>query len=86
VKIIDARVKKQYAAGHVDKAMNLPHAEVRANLQDLDPETITITYCNKGTTGNAVQNILLNKGIRKVYNLSGGHKTYTRNEMLKKKK
>lgn len=86
VKIIDARVKKQYAAGHVDKAMNLPHSDVRSNLEDLDPETITVTYCNKGTTGNAVQNILLNKGIKTVYNLSGGHKTYTRNEILKKKK
>ncbi|MGL5153172.1 MAG: rhodanese-like domain-containing protein, partial [Clostridium sp.] len=36
----------------------------------------TITYCNKGVTGNAAQNILINHGFKKVYNLSGGHKFY----------
>ena len=37
---------------------------------------IIITYCNKGVTGNAAQNILLNKGFRNVFNISGGHKQY----------
>jgi rhodanese-related sulfurtransferase len=37
-----------------------------------------VTYCNKGTTGNAVQNILLNEGFKEVYNLSGGHKNFAR--------
>ncbi|HRX08996.1 MAG TPA: rhodanese-like domain-containing protein, partial [Candidatus Limiplasma sp.] len=35
-----------------------------------------ITYCNKGVTGNATQNILLAKGFKKVYSLSGGRKQY----------
>jgi len=34
------------------------------------------TFCNKGVTGNAAQNILINYGFKKVYNLSGGHKFY----------
>lgn len=37
---------------------------------------VTITYCNKGVTGNAAQNILLSEGFKNVYNLSGGHKFY----------
>lgn len=86
VKIIDTRVKKQYVASHVESAENIPHADVRENLEALDPNTITVTYCNKGTTGNAVQNILLNKGIKKVYNLSGGYKTYAMHQLLEKKK
>ncbi|MDN6502546.1 MAG: hypothetical protein L0K60_11530, partial [Tetragenococcus koreensis] len=35
-----------------------------------------VTYCNKGVTGNASQNLLLNYGFEKVYNLSGGNKNY----------
>lgn len=31
---------------------------------------------NEGTTGNTAQNILLNRGFREVYNLSGGFKLY----------
>jgi len=42
----------------------------------LDKECVTVTYCNKGVTGNAAQNILLKKGFRRVYNLSGGNKNY----------
>lgn len=85
VKIIDTRVKKQFEASHLEEAANLPHAEIRENIDMLDRDTITLTYCNKGTTGNAVQNILLNRGVSKVYNLSGGHKTYARYQLLKKK-
>jgi len=83
IQIIDARVKKQFEKAHVEGAISLPHGEAREHLKELDPHAITITYCNKGTTGNAMQNILLNSGFKEVYNLSGGHKTY---ERLKKKK
>lgn len=76
VQIIDARVSKQYDSGHVDSARNIPHAKLRDAISEVDKDTITVTYCNKGVTGNAAQNILLNNGIKEVYNLSGGHKQY----------
>ena len=85
VVIVDARVRKQYEAGHVEEAKNLPHSEFREKLDEMDKDAVIITYCNKGTTGNAVQNILINRGFGKVYNLSGGHKTYSRYRQLKKK-
>ena len=74
--IIDARIVKQYEAGHVPEAVSIPHENLRINLESLNKDTITVTYCNKGTTGNAAQNILLNRGFGKVYNLSGGFKQY----------
>lgn len=78
--VIDARVSSQYEKDHVETAMNIPHAELRDQLKDLNPDTVTITYCNKGVTGNAAQNILLNHGFREVYNISGGHKQYRKTE------
>ena len=51
---------------------------VAAGTSAAAKDVITITYCNKGTTGNAAQNILLGKGFKKVYNLSGGQKQYGR--------
>ena len=74
--IIDARVPAQFAKRHVPGAVNIPHDRLRAAAETLDPEALTVTYCNKGTTGNAAQNILLNKGFKRVYNLSGGEKQY----------
>lgn len=74
--LLDTRVPAQYEKHHVPGAVNLPHAQVRAETAHMNRDTVTITYCNKGTTGNAVQNILLGKGFTHVYNLSGGEKQY----------
>ena len=76
IQIVDARVNKQYDESHVDTAVNMPHSKLRSELETLDKDVLTITYCNKGVTGNAAQNILINHGFKKVYNLSGGHKFY----------
>ena len=70
--LIDARVVSQYNKDHIDTATNMPHAEIRSSLGKLNQDVVTVTYCNKGVTGNAAQNILLNRGIKKVFNLSGG--------------
>ena len=75
--VIDTRIEKQYEKAHVGEAINIPHGEIRTMCQELDKDKIIITYCNKGTTGNAVQNILINRGFKKVYNISGGYKNYS---------
>jgi Uncharacterized NAD(FAD)-dependent dehydrogenases len=74
--LIDAREASQYEENHVESAVSIPHTKLRESLDKLNKEIVTITYCNKGVTGNAAQNILLNHGFKKVYNLSGGHKNY----------
>jgi len=76
VQIIDARIQKQYEEAHVDNAVCIPQDKLREGLQALDQDAATITYCNKGVTGNAAQSILINHGFKRVYNLSGGHKFY----------
>lgn len=76
VQIIDARTGSQYQEGHVDGAVSMPHETVREKLEGLDRDKPVIAYCNKGTTGNAVQNILLNSGFKRVYNISGGNTNY----------
>ncbi|MDT2767702.1 FAD-dependent oxidoreductase [Globicatella sulfidifaciens] len=76
IQIIDARAEKDYLKSHVDQAIHIPLAHLRERLGELDKSVMTITYCNKGVTGNAAQNILINHGFEQVYNLSGGNKTY----------
>lgn len=76
LQIIDARAEKQHKVNCVDGAISMPHAIVRARLNELDKNLPTVTYCNSGTTGNAVQNILINYGFKDVSNLSGGNKFY----------
>lgn len=76
VTVIDTRSAEQYEKGHVEGAINISQAVIRAQISQLDPAKTYVTYCNRGVTGNAVQNILLNSGFSKVYNLSGGYFQY----------
>lgn len=77
IQIIDVRSVDDFnSKGSVDQAINIPHANLREKLEELDRNKVTVTYCNKGVTGNAAQNVLLNHGFKNVYNLSGGHKFY----------
>ena len=74
--LIDARDAVQYEKGHIETAKSVSQEKLRSATDILDKETVAVTYCNKGTTGNAAQNILANNGFNKVYNLSGGYKQY----------
>lgn len=76
--LIDARVVAQYEKNHINTAKSIPHTKLRAASDVFDNDTIAVTYCNKGVTGNAAQNILLRRGLKKVYNLSGGQKHYSK--------
>ncbi len=76
--LIDARVAVQYEKGHIATAENIPHESLRTAAEQIDKDTVVVTYCNKGVTGNAAQNILINRGFSKVYNLSGGYKQFSK--------
>ncbi len=76
VQIIDARSSADFVKNHVDQAIHIPHESLREQMDTLDREKPVVTYCNKGVTGNAAQNILVQNGFKKVYNLSGGNTQY----------
>lgn len=86
MQIIDTRGKKDYETLHVEGAIHIPLAELRERSKELDPQLPTVVYCNKGVTGNAAQNLLLNKGFKEVYNLSGGNKNYQLYKKMKQQK
>ena len=75
--LIDARAAGQYEKRHIETAENIPHAKLRTVKKNMNKDILTVTYCNKGVTGNASQNILINNGFKEVYNLSGGHKQFS---------
>lgn len=74
--ILDVRSPGDYEKGHIETAVNIPLGELRSRLGELDRTRPVVTHCNKGVTGNAAQNLLINAGFETVYNLSGGYKNY----------
>jgi rhodanese-related sulfurtransferase len=75
-KVIDVRSKKDYDKGHIEEAYHIPLAELESRLDEFDKEENIAVHCNKGVTGNAAQNLLINHGFKNVYNISGGYKNY----------
>ncbi len=82
--IIDARSKKDYDNGHINGAINISLEALRGNANEFDSNATLVTYCNKGVTGNAAQNVMLNLGFKETYNLSGGYKQYSKNKSFTK--
>ncbi len=76
VKVIDVRSEADYTKGHIRGAVHIPLAEIRNRISEIDKSSMTVTHCNKGTSGNAAQNILLNSGFKEVYNISGGYNNF----------
>ena len=74
--VIDVRNKKDFENGHIENAVNVPLEKLKEYAEKLDKSKKYVVHCNKGVTGNAAQNLLINMGFENVYNLSGGYKNY----------
>jgi NADPH-dependent 2,4-dienoyl-CoA reductase/sulfur reductase-like enzyme/protein-tyrosine-phosphatase/rhodanese-related sulfurtransferase len=79
IQVVDVRSAKDRAKSSVPDSVHIPLAELRRRSGELDPALPTLTYCNKGVTGNAGQNVLRNLGFTDVANLSGGNQNYQLN-------
>lgn len=77
VLIIDTRTQDEYNFGHIAGAINIPVDELRGRLSDIPKEKTIILYCAVGLRGYIAGRILKQHGYEKVYNLSGGYKTYS---------
>ncbi|WP_321330344.1 FAD-dependent oxidoreductase [uncultured Ilyobacter sp.] len=73
--VIDVRSPKQYGSGHIPGAVNIPLEKLRNRSEALPKTEKYVVHCNKGVSGNAAHNIMLNMGFD-CYNLSGGYKNF----------
>ena len=73
--VVDCRRPDEYAAGHIEDAVNVPLHEVADHL-DLLPEdldTLMVVYCRSGVRSMFTTSALLALGYRNVFNMPGGY-------------
>jgi rhodanese-related sulfurtransferase len=72
--IIDVRTPEEYAAGHIEKAINLDYySETFADeLDQLDKEKTYLIYCRTDHRSGEALDIMAKLGFREVYNMLGG--------------
>jgi rhodanese-related sulfurtransferase len=72
--ILDVRSRSEYAEGHLDGAVNIPHLELRQRLDELaavvNGRTVSV-YCASGVRSYLATRVLLSQGFD-ARNLSGG--------------
>lgn len=69
--IIDVREPDEFAAGHVDGAINLPPSELMAGakvLDGIDKDTELVLYCRSGARSNASMAYLRQMGFTNLVN------------------
>lgn len=69
--IIDVRSPGEFAKGHVDGAINIPHNQIKAQISKYaeDKDTEINLYCASGARASYSKKALLDLGYTKVANL-----------------
>lgn len=71
--ILDVRSAEEFASGHVPGAVNIPHTELGARLDELgnDRAKPVVVYCERGRRAGTAADVLLEGGFGNVLHLAG---------------
>lgn len=72
--IVDVRTPMEYAAGHVEGAVNLPLFDVEASVSELRRVAAgrsIVLYCRSGRRAEIAEEILNRHGIEDIWHLRG---------------
>ena len=75
--ILDVRTTDEFSMSCIPGAINIPLDELRDRLDEIPEDKKILIYCAIGLRGYLASTILMARGYVNVYNLSGGHKTYS---------
>lgn len=72
--ILDIRTPEEYAAGHIEGAINLDYyaTDFADRLGELDPSVPYVMYCNSGNRSANALPLMDQIGFHEVYELAGG--------------
>ena len=70
--ILDVRSKEEFDSGHIEGAYLIPVSELENRLAELPQDKPIIVYCRSGSRSTSAANILLEKGFKEIFNMTGG--------------
>lgn len=75
VTLLDTRTPGEYAAGHIERYINIPVDELRERLDEIDSDKPVYVICQSGIRSYIASRILTQNGFD-AYNFSGGYRFY----------
>ncbi|MFX1302299.1 MAG: FAD-dependent oxidoreductase [Promethearchaeota archaeon] len=76
VMILDVRTKEEFDARSIEGSINIPIEELRERLDEIPNNKSIYVYCEVGYRSYLALRILLQKGYKDVYELTGGFKIF----------
>lgn len=70
---IDVRTAEEYAAGHVQQAVNIPYEEIAGRVGEVttDKDALIYVYCRSGRRSGIAKETLDRAGYTRVFNIGG---------------
>lgn len=69
--VLDVRTPKEYAAGHVPGAVNVPYDQVGSHLAEIPRDKDVVLYCQSGRRAGLAAAVLEANGYTKLEHLQG---------------
>lgn len=71
--VLDVRTPEEFAAGHIENAVNIPVEELLARQDELpaDKAMTLLVYCRSGNRSDAAADLLLDLGYSQVIDFGG---------------
>ncbi len=71
--LIDVRSAEEFAAGHIENAINISLEDLQADVSQLDSykDNKIILYCNSGNRSGQAATLLMENGYTNVFNADG---------------
>lgn len=74
--LLDVRTEKEFQAGFIPGAINIPIDDLRSRMHELDKNKKIFIYCQAGLRGYLGHRILKQNDYKQVFNLSGGYQIW----------
>ncbi len=78
ITIIDVRSEKEFRAGHIKGAINIPVDNLREKISGLDKNSKIIVHCRTSYRSYLAYRILKHAGFANVWNLNGSYMSWER--------
>jgi rhodanese-related sulfurtransferase/rubrerythrin len=72
LQLVDVRQPSEYSQEHIPGAVLIPLKELPHRVAELKPDTKTVVYCRSGVRSKAGCQILREKGLEDILNMTGG--------------
>lgn len=77
ITVVDVRTPEEYVDGHIPNALLIPLQDIESSINEFTPDEQYLIVCRSGNRSAQASEILAQKGMKHIYNMTGGMNEWT---------